>query len=111
MKNEPLAAGILLNVNVPSGEIRGVRITYQGRRNIQNLVIEERDPRGRKYFWFDQKFDPSQTDEDPASDYAAIAAHQVSITPIGVDRTGYDLAENIAHWPESLSKQKVEHVS
>ena len=30
MQNEPLAAGILLNVNVPSGEIRGVRITLPG---------------------------------------------------------------------------------
>ncbi len=111
MQNEPLAAGILLNVNVPPGEIRGMRITHQGRRNIQNLVIEERDPRGRKYFWFDQRFDSSQTDDDPASDYAAIAAHYVSITPIEVDRTGYGLAENIAHWPDSLSKEKVEQVS
>jgi len=111
MRDEPLAAGILLNVNVPPGEIMGVRITCQGRRNIQNLVIEERDPRGRKYFWFDQKFDPSQTDEDPGSDYAAIAARYVSMTPIKVDRTGCDLAETIAHWPDSLSKEKVGQIS
>ena len=107
MLKEPLAAGTLLNVNVPPGDIKGVRITSQGRRNIQNLVIEERDPRGRKYFWFDQKFDPSQTDEDPDSDYAAVANRHISITPIKVDRTGYDLAETIAHWPDSLSNEKV----
>ncbi|MFN8008466.1 MAG: 5'/3'-nucleotidase SurE [Terriglobia bacterium] len=111
MRQEPLANGMLLNVNVPAGEIRGVRITVQGKRNIQNLVIEERDPRGRKYFWFDQRYDPSPTDEDPASDYAAIAAHCVSITPIEVDRTGYGLAESMAHWPEQLSKEKVENLS
>src|SRR3990172_13346451 len=43
----------LLNVNlpnIPAGEIRGVRITRQGKRIYGEAVVEKRDPRGRKNF-------------------------------------------------------------
>ena len=41
----------LLNVNVPPGQPRGVRITRLGRRLYSEKVVERQDPRGRRYFW------------------------------------------------------------
>src|SRR6266568_8832396 len=51
---EGLAEGVTLNVNVPRGEARGVRVTRQSRKISQNLVVEMKDPRGRPYYWLDE---------------------------------------------------------
>jgi 5'-nucleotidase len=68
------------------------------------VVVEGCDPRGRKYYWFDQDETVPNKDENPASDYIAIEEGYISITPLSIDRTGYDAAESIAHWPEALFK-------
>jgi len=74
----------MLNVNVPPREVRGVRVTRQSRKTTQNVIYEKKDPRGRPYYWQDE------TDNvEPDSDYAAIRAHEISITPLQVDRTDY----------------------
>jgi 5'-nucleotidase len=102
----PLSPGSILNVNVPAGNIKGVRVTFQGRRNVRNLVVESLDPRGRKYFWLDQDLAVTTGgEEDPASDYLAVAEGFVSITPLKIDRTNYDLAEFISDWPGTLQKE------
>jgi 5'-nucleotidase len=97
---EGLPAGVLLNVNVPRGEVRGVRFTRQSRKITQNIIHEKRDPRGRPYYWQDETvaFD----NVEPDSDYAAILAHEVSITPLQVDRTDYPSLHDLSYWLASL---------
>ena len=51
---EGLEPGVCLNVNVPRGEVRGVRITRQSQKISQNLVVEQKDPRGRPHYWLDE---------------------------------------------------------
>ncbi|MCI0423943.1 MAG: 5'/3'-nucleotidase SurE [Acidobacteria bacterium] len=102
----PLPQGSILNVNVPP-TFKGVRITCQGKRNIRNLIVESKDPRGRKYFWLDQDLNLPGTEENPASDYLAVAEGYVSLTPLRIDRTNYDLAELMANWPASLFKEAI----
>src|SRR6266700_2834907 len=43
---EGLPSGVMLNVNVPPGEMRGVRVTRQSRKITQNVIYEKKDPRG-----------------------------------------------------------------
>ena len=78
--DEGLPAGVMLNVNVPRGEVRGVRFTRQSQKISQNLVHEKKDPRGRSYYWLDETIELSNA--EPDSDYAAILAHEISITPL-----------------------------
>ena len=40
-----------LNVNIPVGIIKGVRLTRQGKRKYGEAVICKQDPRGRTYYW------------------------------------------------------------
>ena len=47
----PLPAGTLVNVNVPAGVPKGVRVTRLGKRRYGEAVIEKKDPRGRPYYW------------------------------------------------------------
>src|SRR5438128_841970 len=42
----------MLSVNVPPGEVRGVRVTRQSRKITQNVVYE--DPPGSLYYWQDE---------------------------------------------------------
>ncbi len=97
---EGLPAGVMLNVNVPRGEVRGVRVTAQSQKVSQNLVIEQQDPRGRPYYWLDETVQLS--DVEPNSDYAAIVAQEISVSPLQVDRTHYPSLNHLSAWLPSL---------
>ncbi len=93
--NKVLQAGVprntVINVNFPSclpEEVRGIRVTRQGKRNLGFLKVDERrDGRGNPYFWIG--FDRAAMLDTPAegSDLAALAARYVSVTPLRLDRT------------------------
>ncbi|MGD0457895.1 MAG: 5'/3'-nucleotidase SurE [Terriglobia bacterium] len=97
---EGLPEGVMLNVNVPRGEVSGVRLTRQSQKISQNLVLEKKDPRGRPYYWLDETVELSEV--EPDSDYAAILAHEVSVTPLHVDRTHYPSLNHLSRWLPAL---------
>ena len=84
---------IILNVNFPVGEFRGVRITRLGERTYGEGVIERHDPRGRKYFWIGG--DAPVWRADPGTDFAALEEQYVSITPLHLDLTHHDSIERL----------------
>ncbi|MBZ5516750.1 MAG: 5'/3'-nucleotidase SurE [Acidobacteriia bacterium] len=94
--SEGLPPGVMLNVNVPRGEVRGVRVARQSQKISQNVVHEKTDPRGRPYFWLDET--ARLETAEPDSDYAAIRAHEISVTPLQIDRTDYASLERLAAW-------------
>lgn len=94
-----LPGDTLLNVNVPNmprEEIRGVRVTRQGKRVYGDLIVEKRDPRGRKYYWIGG--DHLRSEEIPGSDLEAIEGNFVSITPIHLDLTNYAALRALRKW-------------
>ncbi len=97
---EGLPEGVMLNVNVPRHEVRGVRLTRQSQKISQNLVVEKKDPRGRPYYWLDETVELDQV--EPDSDYAAILAHEISVTPLHVNRTHYPSLDRLNHWLPAL---------
>jgi 5'-nucleotidase len=101
---EGLEPGVCLNVNVPRGEVRGVRITRQSQKISQNLVVEQKDPRGRPHYWLDETIE--LTEVEPDSDYGAIMAHEISITPLQVDRTHYASLHHLSSWLPALQAVK-----
>ncbi len=83
---EELPADLLLNVNVPSGKVRGVSFTKLGHRVYKQSVIEKKDPRGRRYFWI---AGTPEWKPDEGTDHEAVSAGRVSITPLHLDLTDY----------------------
>lgn len=78
----------LLNVNVPSVKnIRGYRITKQGKRYFSDTVIEKTDPRGRKYYWIGGNM--VRWEGGKEADFHAISENYISITPLHLDMTNY----------------------
>src|SRR5262249_31770840 len=95
-----LPPDVMLNVNVPRGEVRGIRLTRQSRKVSQNIIHEKLDPRGRPYYWQDDEVQAANV--EPDSDYAAIFAHEISITPLQADRTDYPTLRTLSGWLPSL---------
>ena len=98
---EGLPAKTLLNVNVPPGEVRGVRMTRLGHRVYREKVVQEVDPRGRPYYWIGAG--PPEWREDEASDIAAVHAGWASVTPLHLDLTHFGALGRMAEWEGSLN--------
>src|SRR5438105_7312286 len=67
---EGLPEGTLLNINIPKGEIKGVRVTRQGLKNARPVISEHIDPRGKPYYWIGEEYFASNSAE--GTDYQAI---------------------------------------
>jgi 5'-nucleotidase len=79
---------LLLNVNIPNlahEQIKGVRITRQGKRLYNGAVVEKTDPRGQKYYWIGGE-EPGH-EELRDSDIEAVMEGWVSVTPLRLDLT------------------------
>jgi 5'-nucleotidase len=88
-----------LNLNVPSGRPKGIRVTVQARRNHVTVVSERVDPRGQAYYWIEE----GQNDWEPhdRSDYQAVRDGFISLTPLQPDLTDYHalaLLDELATW-------------
>ncbi|MGA9768704.1 MAG: 5'/3'-nucleotidase SurE [Blastocatellia bacterium] len=100
-----LPQGTLLNVNVPPGPIRGLRVTKQGTKIIKPTIIEGTDPRQRKYYWIGEE---SLTwNDEEGTDYDAVRHGLVSITPLRNDMTDYRVLDEIKSrdWDVILESQ------
>jgi len=91
--------GVIVNVNVPylkEHEIKGFMITRQGLRVYHDALDTRVDPRGRPYYWIGGQM-PSGVDE-PGTDYGALRAGYVSITPLQLDLTHYKAMDVLKKW-------------
>src|SRR5919202_6056061 len=70
MLRRPLPARTFLNVNLPKGEPKGVRVTVQAKRNHVTSVAERHDPKGRPYYWIGEAQDTWVPHD--RSDYQAV---------------------------------------
>ena len=85
-----------LNVNVPAGCPRGVRLTLQGKRRFADLVVEKLDPRGRKYYWIGGG--EIGFHDVPGSDFHAVHRSYISITPLHLDLTNHQAFVPLEKW-------------
>ena len=110
----PMPEGTLININCPAlglGELAGARVTRLGKRLYRDrLELQEEDPDGRRrkrYRIYGD--DPSYHHED-GTDFAAIDADMISVTPLHFQLTDergmaelerWDLASLVAQAPVS----------
>lgn len=91
-----LPKGTFINLNIPSlpkEEIKGIKVTRQGKRVYGEPIVENVDPRGRKYYWIGGNELGFLDIEN--SDIIAINQGYVSVTPIKLDLTDYDFLERL----------------
>ena len=93
---EGLPEGTLLNINIPAGEIKGVRVTRQGIKNARPVISEHIDPRGKPYFWIGEEY--FSTNSADGTDYQAIEQGYISVTPLKSDMTDHRALTAIESW-------------
>jgi 5'/3'-nucleotidase len=89
----------LFNVNlpgVPPADVRGVKVTSLGRRRYSESITRAKDPSGREYFWIGGGVAAWEGTKD--SDFQAVEDGYVSVTPLHLDLTNYELLEEIRRW-------------
>ena len=90
LESVPLPDATLLNVNFPGCPPEGVAVVRLGRRYYRDELelVEQSDPRRRRYRVYGQAADPEQ--EQHATDVAAVAARRVALTPLHFDLTHHE---------------------
>ena len=89
----------MLNVNLPHRpweQVRGVRVTRLGSRVYQDTLVRKVDPRGRDYYWIGGEDAIWKNSE--GSDFDAVEAGYVSVTPLRLDLTDEAALAEIAAW-------------
>ncbi len=104
LRERPLPPDTILNVNVPDRpweQLAGFQATRLGHRHKSEPVIKSIDPRGRTIYWVG----PSGPEQDagPGTDFHAVRAGQVSITPLQVDLTRHGALGSLTEWLNSRS--------
>ena len=87
--------GICLNVNAPSGPIKGMKVARQCDGRWVKEIVKKTDPRDRAYYWLTGEFEnhePESTDTDEW----ALANGLVSVVPTKIDMTSHEQLSKIA---------------
>jgi len=103
MKNI-LPSNLVLNINFPNidyEEIKGVEITRHGKRVYQDEVKIIHDPQGTIHYWLGGELPEGNI--EPDTDFEAISKNEVSITPLSLDLTNYQMMPKIQDWVEKLN--------
>lgn len=104
-----LPKGTLLNVNIPplkEREIRGVRITRQGKSVWDDTFDARRDPANKEYYWLTGAL--VEMDEGTDVDQWAVSHDYISVTPIQYDLTDHSMLDELKRWglERSVTKKK-----
>ncbi|HEX7120805.1 MAG TPA: 5'/3'-nucleotidase SurE, partial [Gemmatimonadaceae bacterium] len=89
----------LLNVNlpgIPGDQVKGIKVTNLGNRVFHEEIATMKDPWGREIYWIGGGHVTWSGGAD--SDFRAVRDGYVSITPLHVDMTNYDLLESVRSW-------------
>jgi 5'-nucleotidase len=78
---------------VPADKVSGIFITKQGKLAHALHIDERRDGRGLPYYWLMYKREPATA--EPGSDVEAVEKGMISLSPLRLDMTAYDLRESL----------------
>src|SRR5215470_1025788 len=91
----------LLNVNVPPGVPKGVRLTRLGHRVYSGKIVEQADPRGRAHYWIGAG--PPAWEALEGTDMGALHEGYASVTPLHLDLTHHRALAHMTDWEPALN--------
>ncbi len=94
---EGLPKGICLNVNVPAGAVKGIKITTQTQGKWVNEYLRSQDGAGRDVFWMTGNFENWEQDNDNSDEWA-LANGYAAVVPVKIDMTAHDFIPELKMW-------------
>jgi 5'-nucleotidase len=95
--SDGLPKGICLNVNVPVGEVKGIRMTTQTQGKWVNEYQRSKDGSGRDVFWMTGNFENWDADNENNDEWA-LANGYAAVVPVKIDMTAHDLIPDLKEW-------------
>jgi 5'/3'-nucleotidase len=99
VQRTPLHQATILNVNVPDvpyEALQGYRVTRLGFRHRSERIVRSEDPRGRPVYWVGPA--GSGQDAGAGTDFHAVGANFVSVTPLQIDLTRHTMLDDVRDW-------------
>ncbi len=96
LKQQPLQEGTLLNINVPHGPVKGVKVARLGFRHKSDSLKKITAPNGEEVYWIGVNGKASDKGDD--TDFHAIENGYVSITPLTSDLTKHSALPAVQAW-------------
>lgn len=93
----------ILNVNIPNlprDQIKGIRLTRLGHRSRAAKPVRWVDPRGKEGYWISVAGDAEDGGE--GTDFHAVMQGYVSVTPLRVDKTHFEVFDHLGQWLQGL---------
>jgi len=103
-RRDPLRQPTLLNVNVPDvayEALRGIEVTRLGKRHKAEPVVKTVTPRNQTVYWIGAA--GSAQDAGPGTDFHAVEARRVSVTPLQIDLTHQQQIGPVRSWLAELA--------
>ena len=99
LQRAPMSGPVLLNLNIPDlayEQLRGLDVTRLGKRHKAEPVIKELSPRQETVYWVGPA--GGAQDAGEGTDFFAVAAQRVSVTPLQVDLTHVNQIPLLRDW-------------
>lgn len=91
--NHGLPKGVTLNLNVPAGELKGIRWARQANSRYVEEFEGRVDPNNRSYYWLTGRLQLLEEGDD--IDINVLEQGYASLTPIQYDMTAYNLLQDV----------------
>ncbi len=103
---EGMPVGTCLNVNIPAvleEEIKGIKVCRMADGLWKEVFESRNDPSGREYFWLSGSFH-NREENATDNDEWALKNNYLSVVPIKVDMTAYDLLDQMKNWSFNVTR-------
>ncbi len=92
-----LPQGVCLNVNVPKGEVKGIKIAKQTQGKWVNEYKKAYDGIGLDVYWMTGNFE-NWEEHNGSSDEWALANGYAAVVPVKIDMTDYQFMDDLKEW-------------
>ena len=103
MNANPPPRNLFLNINIPDlpyKDIMGIRATVLGARHPAGPLQQTRNPRDKTLYWIGSA--GNGTDNGDNTDFHAVEAGYISVTPLQFDLTAHGQINDLAVWLEDI---------
>lgn len=104
LKQYPLAANYVLNINVPDlppEALKGIKGARAGSRHQAESMLRTTDPAGKEIFWLGPPGEEQDAGAD--TDFAAVADGYAAVTPLKVDLTAHEQLTTVGTWLNGIT--------
>ncbi len=101
LQNPAQFSHVLLNLNVPRGHPKGLKVTRLGGKIWSEDLVQGKDPRGRDFYWLSGEMAKTPPPGEDDTDVWAVLSGYASLTPLHLDLTAYEMLDTLRPWEQN----------